>query len=93
LIGARLDGNLPEAAEWTCATPKREEQGVAEEKSPALAALLRGGRAREGGLRYLLAEWEVNKRLVLLGTGDGADLEGLGVTADEDNPLATACAD
>ena len=95
LVGARLDGDLAEAAERA-----RRRDGARGAARRAGAARRRGPPAGRASGRGKVAvgdrlglEREVDERLVFLGARDRAHAQRLGVASRQDDPLAAAGAD
>ena len=95
LVGARLDGDLAEAAEGPGAAPQREQERVAQEQRRVLAALLRGGRAREAW-RRVTGSASSGRWMSVWSSSEPETGRTRSVSAslpDEDDPLAPAGAD
>ena len=91
LVGARLDGDVAEAAERAGTGAQLELQRIEQQLAGGMVARLVARRPREGGRPHGLAlQRQIDQRFVLFATAERAQVQGLGVGLGQDDPFAAA---
>ena len=94
LVGARLDRDLPEAAEWSGAAPQRQQQRVAQQQGRIVPAELVHARQREPRLaNRLRLQRQVDQRAIFVRPRDRTHPQRVRRTSGQHHPLAPARAD